>query len=129
MGPEHEDTINTVEMVIMAYLPQGKFSESEPLAREVLDFYRRKQPDTWFRFLSESMLGASLAGLKRYAEAEPLLLDGYQGMLARKARSLGPAGMSEWNAARKWIVELYEAWGKPEMAAEWRKKMNLLHTL
>jgi eukaryotic-like serine/threonine-protein kinase len=32
------------------------------------------------------VLGASLAGQKKYAEAEPLLIEGYQGMLARKDR-------------------------------------------
>jgi hypothetical protein len=24
--------------------------------------------------------------------------------------------------ARKWLVDLYEAWGKPKKAAEWRAK-------
>jgi len=41
----------------------------------------------------ESLLGARLAGEKKYAEAEPLLLGGYQGMLARKNASLPPIGV------------------------------------
>ena len=67
-------------------MSQGKFTESEPLAREALELDRKKQPDNWQSFRVESLLGASLAGEKKYAEAEPLLLEGYQGMLARKDR-------------------------------------------
>ena len=37
------------------------------------------------RFWAESLLGASLAGEKKYAEAEPVLLGGYRGMLVRKS--------------------------------------------
>jgi hypothetical protein len=51
----------------LAYLSQGKFSETEPLARETLEFNRKQQPDDWQRFRAESLLGASLAGEKKYA--------------------------------------------------------------
>ena len=67
------------------------------------------------------LVGASLAGQKKYAEAEPLLLEGYQGMVARKDRMEVP----DWyhpDRAREWLVQLYQAWGKPEKAAEWKKK-------
>ncbi len=103
----------------LAYVSQGKFAESEPLARETLEFNENKQPDNWQRFRAESLLGASLAGQKRYAEAEPLLLAGYQGMLARKERMWAP----NWyylDRASDWIVKLYQAWGKPQKAAEWK---------
>ena len=69
---------------------------------------------------------ASLAGQKKYAEAEPLLLEGYQGMLARKDR----IGVPDWyhlDRAREWIIQLYQAWGKPERAAEWREKLKAIN--
>ena len=75
------------------------------------------------RFRAESLLGASLAGQKKYAEAEPLLLEGYAGMATRKDRIAVP----DWyyvDLARDWLVELYQAWGKPAKAAEWRKKIQ-----
>jgi hypothetical protein len=80
----------------------------------------RHRPDDWQRFRATSLLGASLAGQNKYAEAEPLLLDGYQGMAVRKDRM----GVPDWfhlDRAREWIVQLYEAWGKPAKAAEWKK--------
>jgi hypothetical protein len=27
--------------------------------------------------------------------------------------------------AREWIVQLYQDWGKPEKAAEWREKLQV----
>jgi tetratricopeptide (TPR) repeat protein len=121
LGSEHPDTMDTELDVALAYLSQGKFSNAEPLAREVFDFDRKKQPDDWQRFRAESLLGAGLAGEKKYAEGEPLLLEGYQGMLARKDR-VDVSENYHLDRAHKWLVDLYVAWGKPEKAAEWRAK-------
>ena len=68
----------------------------------------RKQPDDWQRFRAASLLGASLVGLKRYAEAEPLLLEGHRGMVERK-ESVGWMGASTayyFDLAREWIERL-----------------------
>jgi hypothetical protein len=108
----------------LAYQSQGKFAEAEPLAREALEFNRKKQPDNWQRFHAESLLGASLAGQKKYAEAEPLLLEGYSGLVERKDRIAVP----DWYHLERggdWLVQLYQAWGKPVKAAEWKKKLQV----
>ncbi|HKS95501.1 MAG TPA: tetratricopeptide repeat protein, partial [Terriglobia bacterium] len=115
------DTIASADDLALADLSQGKFTASEPLAREAVDFCRKKQPEDWERFRAESLLGASLAGEKKYAEAEPLLLEGYQGMLARKDRIDVP-NRYHLELAHRWLVQLYQAWGKPDQAAQWSKK-------
>jgi hypothetical protein len=54
---------------------------------------------------------------KKYAEAEPLLLEGYRGMLARKDRMK----VEDWyhlERAHEWMSRLYQAWRKPERAGE-----------
>jgi len=104
----------------LAYLSQGKFAQSEPLAREAVEFTRKKQADDPARFFAEGLLGASLAGQKKYIEAEPLLLEGCQGMLARKDRIAVP-DQYQVDQTREWTIHLYEAWGKPDRAAEWRQ--------
>ena len=121
LGSENPDTMVSAADLALAYLSRGKFTQSEPLAREALEFNRKKQPDDWQRFRAESLLGASLAGEKKYAEAEPLLLEGYQGMLARKDRIAGP-DRYHLELAHQWLIQLYQAWGKPDKAAEWSKK-------
>ena len=81
---------------------------------------RKNRPDDWKGFRAESLLGASLAGQKKYAEAEPLLLEGYQGMLARESQ-LGADDRHNLDRVREWIVQLYQAWGQPGKAAKWRR--------
>jgi hypothetical protein len=105
----------------LAYLSEGKFAQSQMLARESMEDNRKRQPDSWQLFRAESLLGASLAGQKKYREAEPLLLEGYEGMRARIDRIEDPDGYHT-ELAHQWVVQLYQAWGKPDKVAEWSKK-------
>jgi hypothetical protein len=86
LGSRNPETMLSAADLALAYLSEGKFVQSERLSREVLEFNQKKQPDDWLRFRAESLLGASLSGQKKYAEAEPLLLGGHQGMVERKER-------------------------------------------
>lgn len=121
LGSEHRDTMEAAVDLALAYVSQGKFAQGEALAREALEFDQTDQPDNWQRFRAASLLGASLAGQKKYSEAEPLLLEGYQGMVARKDQ----IGVPDWyhlDRSREWVAQLYQSWGKLEKAAKWRKK-------
>jgi hypothetical protein len=101
----------------LAYVSEGEFAKSGRLAREALDFYQKKQPENWQRYRAETLLGASFSGQRRYKEAEPLLLEGYKGMLARQ-RNVDIWDQYHLDRASEWIVKLYQAWGKPEKVAE-----------
>jgi len=52
---------------------------------------------------------------KQYAAAELLLLQGYEPPQAKDLRL---------REALERLVQLYDAWGKPDKAAEWRKKLE-----
>lgn len=121
LGPQDQKTAASAADLALAYVSQGKFAEGEPLAREALETYRKIQPDNWQRFRAETLLGASLAGQKKYAQSESLLLGGYKGMEARKDRIQAP-DRYHLDRAREWIVQLYVDWGKPGKAAEWKQK-------
>jgi len=122
-GSDHPETMAVAADLALAYQSQGKFTKSELLARETETTERAKRPDSWLRFWAESLVGASVAGEKKYAEAEPLLLEGYRGMLARKDRIAVP-NRRHLSSANEWILQLYAAWGKPEKAAQWRAEGN-----
>jgi non-specific serine/threonine protein kinase/serine/threonine-protein kinase len=119
LGLEHPDTMTSASDLALALVSQGKFAESESLAREVVETDRKKRPEDWQSFRAESLLGASLAGQKKYAESEPLLLEGCQGMESRKDKMMATERY-HLDRAREWIAQLYQAWGKPEKAAEWK---------
>jgi tetratricopeptide (TPR) repeat protein len=121
LGSEHPDTMESAAYLALAYISQRDFIDAEPLAREAVAFFQKKQPQNWRRFRAASLLGASLAGQTKYAEAEPLLVEGYQGMAARKEQ-IDVQGRYHLDRAHEWLVQLYAAWGKPDKSAEWGRR-------
>jgi eukaryotic-like serine/threonine-protein kinase len=103
-------------------LVQGKFAEAEPVARECLALREKQVPDNWRTFNARSMLGGSLLGQKKYAEAEPLLLAGYEGMKQREDK-IPVAGKVRLKETMQRLVQLYETTNRPDQAAEWKQKL------
>ena len=69
------------------------------------------------------MLGGTLLGQKKYADAEPLLLAGYEGMKQRE-KTIPPQGRFRIPEAIERLAQLYEATGKKDEAAKWRKTLE-----
>jgi hypothetical protein len=103
-------------------LTQRKYTEAESLLREAMNGSGNQNTQIWDTFDRQSLLGASLLGQGKYAEAEPLLIAGYEGL-----RKLNPAISVDSNLpqAGERLVQLYTAWGKPDQAGEWRRNLNL----
>jgi hypothetical protein len=104
-------------------LMQGRFADAEDAARRVLAVRLERHPEHWTRFDTVSILGGALAGQKNFAEAETLLIEGYEGLKEREERIpfLWRSKRPAQAAAR--LVELYEAWGKKDKADEWRRTL------
>jgi tetratricopeptide (TPR) repeat protein len=105
-------------------IEQSKWSAAEPALRECLAIRSRMIPDDWSRFHAMSFLGTALIGQGKYAEAEPLVVSGYEGLKAREAK-IPPVGRPCVTAAAGRVVSLYESWGKPEKAHDWRARLGL----
>jgi hypothetical protein len=91
--------------------------------RECLALREMKAPDEWTTFNTKSMLGGALLGQKKYADAEPLLLAGHEGMKAQEAK-IPPQGQVRIPEAIERLVQLYEATGKTEEAARWQNELE-----
>jgi tetratricopeptide (TPR) repeat protein len=112
-----------LDLLSVNLLLQGKYVESEAIVREALTIHENKQPDSWRRFHLMSVLGGALLGQQKYAEAEPLLLQGYEGLKQR-----------EWIFQSGWkyriteagerIVHFYEVTHQPETARAWREQLD-----
>ncbi|HKI20866.1 MAG TPA: tetratricopeptide repeat protein, partial [Isosphaeraceae bacterium] len=103
-------------------IDNGRAGEAESLLRECLEIREKHLPaDHWHRSSARSLLGGALAKHGKFAEAEPLLLDGYEGL--SRAKYVPPKQVSR---AIYRLVELYEKWGKPGRAAEWKAKLALM---
>jgi hypothetical protein len=104
------------------YLLQiGQPGIAEPMLRECLAIREKQMPDDFRRFNACALLGQALLGQRKYAEAEPLLLQSYQGLKQREAQ-IPPTSFVHPGGVLERLVDLYEAWGKPEEAAKWRKE-------
>jgi hypothetical protein len=103
---------------------QQKYADAEPILRESLAVLQKNHPETWETFRAQSLLGAALLGRQKYAEAEPHLVQGYQG-LKRLEKSQGHKPHDSPEALER-LVQLYDAWDKPDEAAKWRKEQETM---
>ena len=65
-------------------LELSAWTDAEPILRECLAIREITEPDAWSTFNAKSLLGAALLGQRKYTDAEPLLLQGHQGMKERE---------------------------------------------
>jgi eukaryotic-like serine/threonine-protein kinase len=121
VGQDQPDTLATMNRLAALYLDQRKYAQAEVLSRVAYASYEKTRVGIWERFNSQSLLGESLVGQKKYADAEPLLLAGYEGMKQREA-TIPAAYRPLLDNARKSIVQLYEGWGRLDEAGEWQRQ-------
>jgi tetratricopeptide (TPR) repeat protein len=95
---------------------------AEAALRESLDIETNvRTAGDWEIAFTESVLGGCLTYQGRFAEAEPLLLR--SAPVIQKAR--GQGDLYVLNAVRR-VVELYDAWEKPDEAAKYRGLLSEL---
>ncbi|HCO95521.1 MAG TPA: hypothetical protein DIU00_16500 [Phycisphaerales bacterium] len=118
LGDEHPETLEAMGLLASVYSKQGLYEEAEPLYKAILETQQRlgMQDDKVLR----QMVGLASLYIEqaRYGEAEPLLLEEYQ----HRENQFGPEHPHTINMLDK-LVNLYEAWNKPEQAGQWRAKL------
>jgi tetratricopeptide (TPR) repeat protein len=118
---DHPDRAGTLTGLGRCLLQVHKPAEAEALLREALGVEEKKQPDAWSTFHTKSLLGGSLLAQKKYADAEPLLLAGYEGMNQRQAKIYFPDKPLLAEALER-VIQFYDATGKKDQAEQWRQK-------
>src|SRR5262245_7112247 len=121
LGPDDARLAGILTSVGRELLKHGHFVEAEKVLREGLTIREAKLPDDWTTFHTKATLGASLLGQHRYAEAESLLLQGYEGLKARE-KAIPPSDKSRLSEALEGLVQLYDAWDQKDQADQWRKR-------
>jgi serine/threonine protein kinase/tetratricopeptide (TPR) repeat protein len=100
-----------------------KYAEAEPVARECLAIRSKNKPEWWTTFYTRTLVGAALSGQKKYADAEPLLVQGFAGLRERETKMNNDSKFVLVEALER-LVQLYEDWGKPTDATKWRKELE-----
>ena len=113
---EHPSTAISMSSLARLLCDRGDDESARQLFEEAFEMFSKSVgADHWRLAGSRADYGTCLIQQERYGSAEELLLAAHPVLSA----SLGP----EHDRTRKAVthlVELYEAWGKPEEAAEYR---------
>jgi serine/threonine-protein kinase len=116
VGERHEYTATTRCRLAVLRQRQGQLDDAARMYRECIPMLAESLPDdhdilAGFR----SRFGSLLALQRRFEEAEPLLLDSHEKFVARFG-----AEHRDTKASAQRVADLYDQWGKPEQAAEYR---------
>ncbi|MHC4784529.1 MAG: tetratricopeptide repeat protein, partial [Planctomycetota bacterium] len=116
LGAEHPSTLTCMSNLAWLLAAQDRYDEAAALYEEALVICRRAlgQEDRLTLIVMGS-LGNAYKNLGRFEEGEALLLEEFD--LARNARG---EAHPDTQAVIKDLVFLYDDWGKPEQAAEYR---------
>ena len=106
----------------LSLLRMQKFAEAEPAAR-VPGHPRKANARTTGDRECEGPARQAPLGQKKYAEAEPLLREGYEGMKRREGQ-IPLVGKARLTEAAERLVQLYEATNRPEKAGHWRQELE-----
>jgi len=98
-----------------AYMLSGRYDLALPVYREALAILQSRIPDHWFLGEVRWRLGRCIAETGDYATAEVLILAGIDRLTAQWGTEHDAT-----QAANAAAVQLYEAWDRPEAAAEYR---------
>ncbi|MCH8964138.1 MAG: serine/threonine protein kinase [Planctomycetes bacterium] len=112
----HWETTRTQDMLAQCAVVQERYDEAEKLFREIRAL-RRENPQRHAEHDPKFQLdhGFCLLKLERYEEAEPLFLESYEAFTTAG----GDSSTGAQSALRR-LVELYDAWAKPDDAAKYR---------
>jgi eukaryotic-like serine/threonine-protein kinase len=122
LGTESMELARRLNQIGSSLLRPKHYSEAEKHFRESLAIRVKIEPDAWNTFYAQSMLGAALLGQQKYADAAPLLVQGYEGMKQREVKIPSQARVFLTEALER-LVQLYDAWEKPKEAMRWREEL------
>jgi len=117
LGTAHADTRLAINNLICLHMDQKQYTSATLLFEEIIQIWEDDRSQKGLLKMAEYQVnyGECLTHLKRFDEAESLLLIGYSCF----KENLGEAHENTGEAKEK-IADFYEAWGKPEKAAEYR---------
>ena len=113
LGEAHPNVATTLTVRANLMLARGHYKDAEADAVEA-ERILAPQVDAshWQRAMAMNVRGAALTGLRRYPEAEKLLLDSLEGLGDAPIPDLRQKG-------ERRLADLYSSWGKPELAQKY----------
>jgi tetratricopeptide (TPR) repeat protein len=118
-GPRRIEVTFALNGLARLYLRTERPVEAEALLRESLSIFDEAHPTHWRRGYAQCLLGAALTMQGHYDESEPLLVEGLS--IVRTIRGDGDSFSGE---VFQYAIDLYDAWGKPDQATQFRSLLQ-----
>jgi non-specific serine/threonine protein kinase/serine/threonine-protein kinase len=116
LPPDHPSVLTSMSNLARLYMKQGDYARARPLLAEAVAGSRRSLPEGhWYQGVYLLRYGECLLGEQAYQQAEAALLESHRILAA----NLG-GQHSRTVAAAAVLVDLYDAWDRPDEAARWR---------
>jgi len=122
-GPDHTETVRVMNRLTEMYRQTKRYADAEPLLREQLKFRETRKLDDWRTANLKATLGASLLEQSKHDEAEPLLLQGYEG-LTRHEQQIPKEFSNRLSETLQDLIRLYERLEKPADVAKWQEQLQ-----
>ena len=120
LGEKHPYVASRMNNLAAALVRKGDYRSAADLFRKSLVIQRKTFPEkSWQIATTKLLLGGCIQEEKRYPEAESLMLEAFP--IIKDSYGLGHA---RTQAAIKRLVSLYDAWGKPEKATDYRSLLK-----
>jgi serine/threonine protein kinase/tetratricopeptide (TPR) repeat protein len=120
---DHTDRATSQASIGFCLLKLGRASEAEPALRECWTIRSAKLPDAWTTFYTQVQLGSCLLEQKKFADAAPLLMEGYRGMKER-ADKIPPMARIRLEEAVDRLRQFAEATNQPAEAEKWKQEAD-----
>lgn len=104
----------------------GAWEDAEPILKETVEIMMRLKPDHHETFDRQSTYGECLTKLKRFDEAEPWLVKGYDG-LKKLEGNLPARWEGKLSYATDRFVEFYNEQGNKELAEMWLERLKKIN--
>lgn len=122
LGAEHPMVLSAQHTLGESYFRAERCNDAEPILRSCLTGREKTQPNAWTTSMTRSYLGATLAGQKKFADAEPLLLRGAEDLQKQANAIPNWIRTKRQTEALDRLIRLYELWEKPGDADKWKQK-------
>ena len=124
LGSDHPDTAWSMTALADVLENSGDFAEGLDLAERARRIFGKTLPaDHWRASVAMSVEGACLAGLGRFPEAHPLIVNSVTALQANPGATADLV-----RDALKRTIAFYERWQRPQEASKYRTRLAQLST-
>ncbi len=120
LGSSNDATLGIMRELADTLDTSKEFAKAESLYRELLESQTMIGPELLKTNLAKLALGRNLFQQEKFADAEPLLLAGYEGLKSNRE----PGYDRRMAQAIRRFMEFYTAWGKSDESAKWQNELD-----